>query len=368
MSQPAILKHMVTVADPVRCRMLRVLAGSPGAAWQVALGAAAGQELTVSEICAVLQLPQSTVSRHLKALQDDDWIHARRDGTSRFYRMDPAELAPDARGLWELIREQLGQTPAVRQDDERLEEILAARRSKSKEFFATEAGGWESLRGELYGSTFQFQALLGLLDPESVVGDLGCGTGLLARVLAPFVRKVIAVDGSQEMLDAARRHVSGVPGATNVDFRHGELEKLPLRSGWLDAAVLMLVLHFVPDPARVLSEASRVLKPGGRLLIVDMLPHEREEYARQMGHVWLGFSPAQIARYIEPAGFTECRMLPLPPAPDGKGPTLFTATARKNSGASASVTHPATTAGQDAPEPAGIRFEYLETDNASAHG
>src|SRR5438552_17173518 len=121
MTQPAILKHMLTAADVTRCRMLRILAR---------------QELTVSELCAVLQLPQSTVSRHLKTLLEDDWVTSRRDGTSRFYSMAAEELAPDARGLWGLIREQVGSSPEARQDDRRVEGVLAARRSKAREFFS----------------------------------------------------------------------------------------------------------------------------------------------------------------------------------------------------------------------------------------
>src|SRR5688572_22167716 len=138
-AQPAILKHMLTIADPVRCRMLRLLHR---------------HELTVSELCSVLQLPQSTVSRHLKALQDDAWLTARRDGTSRFYRMDPAVLTPEPRGLWTLLEPQLEAGGAESGDDERLETILAERRRKSREFFATEGGRWESLRDELFGRYF----------------------------------------------------------------------------------------------------------------------------------------------------------------------------------------------------------------------
>src|SRR3954454_12429031 len=118
MTQPAILKHMLTAADATRCRMLRILAR---------------QELTVSELCAVLQLPQSTVSRHLKTLLEDDWVSSRRDGTSRFYSMVPGELAPDARGLWGLIEEQVARSPEAQEDDRRAEGVVAGRRSKSRE-------------------------------------------------------------------------------------------------------------------------------------------------------------------------------------------------------------------------------------------
>ncbi|HTE17235.1 MAG TPA: methyltransferase domain-containing protein, partial [Armatimonadota bacterium] len=127
--------------------------------------------------------------------------------------------------------------------------------------------------------------------------------------------------------------------------RQGELEALPLDEGSLDAAILMLVLHYVPDPAGVLSEAARVLRPGGRLLIVDMLPHDRDEYQQQMGHVWLGFSEAQTLRYLAAAGFSGSRVCPLPPDPDAKGPGLFVATARRGAVPSTTELPPARVAG-----------------------
>jgi SAM-dependent methyltransferase len=307
--QPAILKHMLTVADPTRCRMLRILAR---------------QELTVSELCSVLQLPQSTVSRHLKTLVDDGWIISRRDGTSRFYSMPAGEMEAEAVRLWSLVEEQLEGAPAARQDDLRVEGILAGRRLKASAFFSSAAGQWDHLRDELFGPSFHFRALLGLLDSRWVVGDLGCGTGRIAGMIAPFVGRVLAVDGSREMLETASEHLLGVE---NVDLRQGELEALPLDDGTLDAALLILVLHYVPDPARVLAEATRALRPGGRLLVVDMLPHEREEYQQQMGHVWLGFSEQQVARFTAQAGLEELRFHPLPPDPEARGPGLFVCTA-----------------------------------------
>jgi ArsR family transcriptional regulator len=110
------------------------------------------------------------------------------------------------------------------------------------------------------------------------------------------------------------------------------VESLPLDDAELDAAVLFLVLHFVPEPARSLAEVARVLKPGGRLLVVDMAPHEREEYRQRMGHVWLGFSPEQLTSWAEGAGLRALRYTPLPADPEAKGPTLFAATLRKLAG------------------------------------
>src|SRR6187549_2331244 len=144
-----ILDHMTALADPTRCRMLMMLEK---------------QELTVSELCAVLQMPQSTVSRHLKTLSDDDWVASRRDGTSRFYTMPLDDLDSGASRLWPLIREQVEGTAAAGHDERRLTGVLARRRAKSQQFFATAAADWDRLRGDLFGDSFYLWAVLGLID------------------------------------------------------------------------------------------------------------------------------------------------------------------------------------------------------------
>jgi ArsR family transcriptional regulator len=308
----AILDHMSALADPTRCRILLLLEQ---------------HELTVSELCAVLQLPQSSVSRRLKTLADDAWVVSRRDGTSRFYSMPLDDLDSGASRLWPLIREQVAGTAAAGQDGQRLRGVLARRRAKSQEFFASAAAGWDRLRTTLFGDTFYLWAMLGLVDPSLTVGDLGCGTGQLTEVLAPHVHRVVAVDGSADMLDAARARVGQLP---NVDVRQGELEALPLQAGELDAALLSLVLHYSPDPARALAEVARVLQPGGRVLVVDMLPHDREEYQQQMGHVWLGFSDKQMSRFLTGAGFGNVRIRALPVDAHAKGPAVFAAIATRH--------------------------------------
>jgi len=304
----AILEHMTALSDTVRCRILLMLEQ---------------HELTVSELCAVLQMPQSSVSRHLKTLADDDWVSSRRDATSRFYAMSPDDLDPGAARLWGLIREQLGSTPAAAHDARRLQGVLHGRRLKSQEFFATAAGKWDRLRSDLFGESFALWAALGLIDPTMSVGDLGCGTGQFAVTIAPYVRRVLAVDSSVDMLAAARKRVADL---RNVELRRGELEAMPIQDGELDAALLSLVLHYSPDPARTLREVGRVCRPGGRVVVVDMLPHHHEEYRQQMGHVWLGFSETQMVKLLTGAGFEEVRARSLPLDPDAKGPALFVAT------------------------------------------
>lgn len=308
-TRPQILDQMAALSDSTRCRVLLTLGR---------------QELTVSELCSVLRLPQSTVSRHLRILGDGGWLHTRPEGTHRLYSLAPDDLDRAAGRLWRLTREQFGGTSVARDDLQRLEAVLGQRRTRSQEFFESTAGQWDKMRDELFGSGGSPLSLLGLLDEDWVVGDLGCGTGRVGAALAPFVRRVIAVDGSRAMLDAARDRLGG---RDNVELRRGELESLPLEDSSLDAATLILVLHHLPDPAAGLAEVARVLRPQGRLLIVDMLSHDRHEYQQQMGHIWLGFDEKQIRRLLAAAGLRTGAFRPLPVDPAARAPGLFAASA-----------------------------------------
>jgi ArsR family transcriptional regulator len=307
-----IFDRIGVLGDPTRARLLLLLER---------------RELTVSELCAVTQLPQSTVSRHLRALVDGGWLAARRDGTSRWYVMDRARF-DDAMGrLWSPVRDETADAPTAREDRTRLPAVLRDRRSRSKEFFSSEAGQWDRVRDDLFGNAFFLNALPALLDPTWTVGDLGCGTGQVAGALAPFVGRVVAVDDSEAMLAEAR---SRLASRANVDVRSGDLEALPLDEGALDAATLVLVLHHVPEPAVALAECARVLRPGGRLLVVDMVAHERRDLAQSMGHVWMGFDADTLAPWFAEAGFGEVRFVRLSADPRAKGPALFVASATRS--------------------------------------
>lgn len=315
-----VFQHLSALADALRCRMLLAMER---------------HELSVSELCTVLQLPQSTVSRHLKTLFDSGWVTSRREGTRHHYSLDVDGLDGAAKRLWPIAREQAAAASAAEQDERRLGSVLARRRSKSKAFFSSAADSWDRVRQDLFGPGFHLHALLALLDPTRVVGDLGCGTGEVSGLVAPHVARVVAVDSSSEMLVAARRRLKDY---ANVEVRRGDLEALPLTDRELDIAIVTLVLHHVAQPARALAEVARALTPGGRILLVDMTPHDRVEYRQQMGHVWLGFREDEVRTLLSDAGFTRLGVHQLPIHASAKGPALFAAVAEKGGAAEARAT------------------------------
>lgn len=304
----SLLGWMECLSDPTRLRLLRLLERN---------------ELGVVELCDILQLPQSTVSRHLKVLGDQAWARSRRVGTTRLYRMILDELTAPARRLWLLAREQTEGWATLRQDELRLSRVLREREvDGSQAFFAGAAAEWDKLRTELYGDAFTAGAMLALLPRDLIVADLGCGTGGVSAALAPHVKQVIAIDNSPAMLKAARKHTAGF---ANVDLRRGELSAIPIDDATCDAALVLLVLSYVPDPAAALREMSRILKPGGKAVIVDLLPHDRDDFRRRMGQQRLGFERGDLEQLVTSAGFDSLTIRPLAPEPGVKGPALFMA-------------------------------------------
>ena len=309
LKEPRVFDRMSALGDLARTRVLVLLEQG---------------DFTVSELVQVFRLPQSTVSRHLKVLADDGWVTSRSSGTSRHYRM-ATDLDAAARELWELVRPDVVAAGLTEEDAERARAVLAGRRERSKEF-ASSAHRWDFLRDELFGDGSELVPLFGLLDPRWSVADLGAGTGHFSVRVAPFVQRVIAVDGSEEMLEAAGHRVDGVP---NVELRRGELESLPVADGEVDLAVLLLALHYIVEPVAVLKEAWRTLAPGGRLVIVDMRLHSRGDFLEDMGHIWPGFDEATLTGWSREAGFSDLTYQPIPARADASGPLLFVASASR---------------------------------------
>jgi SAM-dependent methyltransferase len=298
------------LADPTRLRLLHVLER---------------HELGVAELCEVLQQPQSTVSRHLKVLSSQGWVEARRAGQNRLYRMSGA-VDPAARRLWKVARGESEGWATLQQDQLRLDRRLRDRRDTGEDFFAGAAADWDRLRAEWYGTGFGVAALVALFPPSWTVADLGCGTGALTAAIAPEVTRVVGVDRSGDMLRAARRRTAGLP---NVELRRGALEELPLEDASCDAALLVLSLGWVADPPRALAEAARVLRPGGRLALVDAVLHDDEDFRRRTGQVWPGFDPARVVEMLGAAGLLDAACRPLPTEPAARGPALLLARARR---------------------------------------
>lgn len=303
--------RLLALSEMVRLRICRLLEA---------------HELSVGEIAKVVQMPQSTVSRHLKVLSDAGLLQRRADGTATLYRLTQDDLDPATRSLWTAVVGQLADDLVVHDDMRRVESVLAERRVDSLSFFGRVAGEWDDVRQSLFGAHFTLRGLLGLLPPHWVVADLGCGTGNGAEVLSPYVREVVAVDQSKPMLDAARKRLAGLG---NVRFVDGPIEAIPLAAESVDAAVCLMVLHHVPEPSEAMAEMQRILKPGGVALVVDMFEHDRSEYRHTMGHRHLGFDGPRIASLFTRAGLTTPRVTPLPSDPDAKGPGLFAAVGGK---------------------------------------
>jgi ArsR family transcriptional regulator len=297
------------LSDPTRTRLLLVLER---------------HELSVGELCEALSLPQSTVSRHLRVLLQDGWVATRAEGTSRYYRLGQLEEA--AGRLWRAVRPELETSPDVEQDEAQALRAIELRRTALEQVFIGLTATWDAERLRLFGPEVELRALPALLDPGWTVADLGCGTGIVAEALAPHVARVIGVDASPFQLKEAQRRLRH---AGNVELREARLESMPLADESVDAALMMLVLHYVPEPRQALAEAARILRPGGRLLLVEMLSHGREEYRLRLGHVWQGFTEEQVRGWLEETGLGDVRFHQLPAARGAEGPPLFSAVAVK---------------------------------------
>jgi len=304
-----LLNWMDSLADPTRLRLVRLLER---------------QELGVAELCAVLQMPQSTVSRHLKVLTERGWLRNRRSGTTNLYRAYLNELDDAAQRLWSLAREQTADWATFEQDALRLQQQLQQRKAGPKSFFTGAADDWDAMRCELYGHEFLDMALAALTPADWTVADLGCGTGRVAGELAPHVKHVIGIDNTPAMVKAAKERTQSL---TNVTIRKGELEALPIDDAVADAGLMVLVLTYVAEVQTALAEAARVIRPGGRLVMIDLLHHDREDFRRELNQLHMGFEPDELTEGLKRAGFAKVHCQPLPPQPDAKGPALLLATA-----------------------------------------
>lgn len=286
MSSEAVFKAM---ADSTRRRILQALLQ---------------HEFSVTELVEVLDQPQSTVSRHLKVLREAELISDRRNGAMVHYA--PAALAVGGGNdtLQANVVRWVEREPISKPMHHRIQRVLERRHAETVSFFEGVGQRWEQMRTDCFGNSFHLEALTALLPKSWVVADIGSGTGYLLPILAAAFERVIAVEPVPTLLEAARGR-SELREAGNVDFRSGDLRKLPLNDGEVDLAVAVLVLHHVSDPAAAVREIGRVVKPGGRVLLVEEQTHRCEVFWEMMHERWWGFDQENLAAHVREAGFED---------------------------------------------------------------
>jgi len=285
MSEAAGLLRLL--GDESRLRLLRVLAREP---------------LNVTELTAVLGLAQSGVSRHLGLLREAGLVAEEKSGTFSWYRVPSAADHEDGRTeLWRWLRSEFERgTAATRADDARLEEVRRLR----KENFSQHGGGTERRQLVPGRSWAAWARALGLLLPPIDVADVGCGEGYLTIEMARWARRVIAIDRSPEVL-ARGRELAARRRLANIVWKRGLLDRLPLPSASVDLVLLSQTLHHADDPVRALEEARRVLRAGGRVLLLDLREHGETWVRAKLGDRWLGFEPMRLQAMCEAAGFAQ---------------------------------------------------------------
>ncbi len=286
------LARFKALSDPMRLRIIHLLLH---------------MELNVNELVAVLRAGQSRVSHHLRLLAAGGLVTYRRHGLWTFYS---ASGNGDGGAFLRAVRDFLGDTAENQADLEAARTVVQQRESETTRFFDNIAEDWDALRREIFGECDLETLIFNALPPADTGVDLGCGTGDLIPVLLKRCRRVIGVDNSPRMLESAHRRFHH--RSSQVDLRIGGLRHLPLRDAEADLAIIHMVLHHLDEPARVFSEANRVLKPGSPFLIVDFLRHDREEMRQRYGDRWLGFDHEQIAAWLQQTGFAQRRIETMP--------------------------------------------------------
>ena len=277
-----LLTALKAAAEPTRLRLLALCAHG---------------ELTVSELTQILGQSQPRVSRHLKLLCDAGLLDRFREGTWAFYRLgERSAFAGLARTLIDAIP---ADDPTLALDLERLNAIKRARAEAAAEYFRENAARWHEIRSLHVPERDVEAALLKLLPASGIQDllDLGTGTGRMLELLGPKVERALGVDLSREMLAVARSNLERA-GLRNCQVRQSDMYQLPLPSASFDAVLVHQVLHYAEEPAEVLAEAARVLRPGGRLVIVDFARHDHESLRTEHAHRRLGFGDEEIAGWL----------------------------------------------------------------------
>lgn len=295
------------------------------------LGVLRRHELSVSELVGTLGQPQSTVSRHLKVLRDAGLIRDRRDGNTVLYSV-PVTQNGRATDLHARLLDWIAAQRLPTGVESRLETVIRQRQDMSRRFFDRIGHQWDTLREESFGSSFHLEAMIALLPRTWTVADIGTGTGYLLPSLAQHFQRVVAIEPVDAMLEAARRRIE-YAGAGNVELQRGDLGQVPIPTGSIDLALAVLVLHHVSSPEEALAELHRIVRDGGRVLIVEQTAHQSESFRERMQDRWWGFNPGDFSKTLRSAGFddVESRLLVTVTRADD-APELFVSTARKREG------------------------------------
>ncbi len=281
----SILKSLRLLADPNRVRIVLLLER---------------EELSVAELQDILAMGQSTISTHLAQLKQAGIVEDRRTGKNILYRLKAFGNGTQEQVL-DVLRHAVKEIPEAAEDRDALRLALRRRQDRVRSYFDELAGKF----GRQYVPGRSWQGLAEtflLLMPPLVIADLGAGEGTVSQLLARRAKRVIAVDSSEKMVEfgssLARSH-----GVKNLEYRLGDLEDLPIKKGEVDVAFFSQSLHHAQHPPRALAEAFRILKPGGRVIILDLLKHHFEEARALYADVWLGFSEVELRRMLAEAGF-----------------------------------------------------------------
>jgi ubiquinone/menaquinone biosynthesis C-methylase UbiE/DNA-binding MarR family transcriptional regulator len=283
---PSILKNLRLLADPSRLRILLLVER---------------EELSVAELQEILGMGQSRISTHLAQLKQAGLVEDRRQGKSILYRLKQSAQSNGFSQMLRVLRQAAAEIPEAEQDSEALRLALRRRQDKMRAYFDELAGKFG--RNYVPGRSWQglAETLLTLL-PPMVIADLGAGEGTFSQLLARRSKKVIAVDNSEKMVEygreLARKH-----GVKNLEYRKGDLEGVPIRDATVDLAFFSQALHHAQHPERAVAEAWRILKPGGRIVVLDLLRHNYEEARELYADLWLGFTEVEVTRFLRQAGF-----------------------------------------------------------------
>jgi len=282
----SILKNLRLLADPSRLRILLLVES---------------EELSVAELQEILGMGQSRISTHLAQLKQAGLVEDRRNGKSILYRLNQGARSNGFSQLLSVLRQAAAEIPEAEQDSEALRLALRRRQDKMRSYFDGLAGKFG--RNYVPGRSWQglAETLLTLM-PPMVIADLGAGEGTFSQLLARRSKKVIAVDNSEKMVEYGRE-LASKHGVKNLEYRKGDLEAVPIKDATVDLAFFSQALHHAQHPERAVAEAMRILKPGGRIVVLDLLRHNYEEAREMYADLWLGFTEVELTRFLRQAGF-----------------------------------------------------------------